>query len=32
MRQTYEFALEHIGIDYHSTPLWLDYLTFLKTM
>ena len=30
MRQTYEFALEHIGMDYHSTPLWMDYITFLK--
>lgn len=31
MRQTYEFALDHIGMDYHATPLWSEYISFLKT-
>jgi len=30
MKQTYEFALEHVGIDYHSTTVWVDYINFLK--
>ncbi|XP_064401775.1 cleavage stimulation factor subunit 3-like [Halichondria panicea] len=30
LRQTYEFALDHVGIDYHSTSIWTDYITFLK--
>ena len=30
MRQTYEFALEHIGMDYHATPLWSEYIGFMK--
>lgn len=31
MIQTYEFALEHVGIDFHSAQVWLDYLDFLKS-
>lgn len=30
MRQTYEFALDHIGIDFHSGSVWLEFITFLK--
>jgi len=31
MRQTYEFALEHVGIDFHSASIWLDYIHFLQS-
>ncbi len=30
LRQTYEFALDHVGIDYHSTSIWSEYIAFLK--
>ena len=30
LRQAYEFSLDHIGIDFHSTSLWNEYITFLK--
>lgn len=26
----FEFALQHIGLDISSTPIWQDYLNFLK--
>ena len=31
MKQAYDFALEHVGIDFHSTALWTDYIQFLKS-
>lgn len=31
MKQAYDFALEHVGIDFHSTTLWTDYIAFLKS-
>ena len=31
MRQTYDFALEHVGIDYHATAIWQEYIQFLKS-
>ena len=31
MRQTHEFALEHVGIDFHSSTIWLDYIHFLQS-
>jgi cleavage stimulation factor subunit 3 len=31
MKQAYDFALEHVGIDFHSTTLWADYIHFLKS-
>ena len=31
MQQTYEFALEHVGIDFHSSSVWLEYLDYLKS-
>ena len=31
MKQAYDFAAEHVGIDFHSTPLWTDYINFLKS-
>lgn len=31
MKQAYDFALEHVGIDFHSTTLWADYVHFLKS-
>lgn len=31
MKQAYDFALEHVGIDFHSTTLWTDYISFLKS-
>ena len=30
VKRAYEFALEHIGMDIASTPIWMDYLAFLK--
>lgn len=30
LRQTYEFALDHVGIDFHSGSVWLDFLAFIK--
>lgn len=30
MRQTYEFALDHVGIDFHSGSIWLEFIAFLK--
>lgn len=30
LRQAYEFTLNHIGIDYHSSSLWTDYIAFLQ--
>ena len=30
MRQTYEFAVDHVGIDFHSGSVWLEFITFLK--
>lgn len=30
LKQTYEFALDHVGIDFHSTSIWIDYISFLK--
>ena len=31
MKQAYDFAVEHVGIDFHSTTLWADYINFLKS-
>jgi cleavage stimulation factor subunit 3 len=31
MKQAYDFAAEHVGIDFHSTTLWADYINFLKS-
>lgn len=31
MKQAYDFAVEHVGIDFHSTTLWADYISFLKS-
>ena len=31
MKQAYDFALEHVGIDFHSTAIWADYIHFLKS-
>ena len=30
LRQTYEFALDHVGIDFHSGSVWLDFIAFIK--
>ena len=30
VRQSYEFALDHIGQDLRSGPVWQDYLNFLS--
>ncbi|KAF0313875.1 Protein suppressor of forked [Amphibalanus amphitrite] len=30
MAQAYDFALDKIGMDYHSFPVWHEYLAFLK--
>ncbi|RWS07998.1 Protein suppressor of forked-like protein [Dinothrombium tinctorium] len=32
MAQAYDFALDKIGIDIHSYPIWNDYVTFLKNV
>jgi len=32
MAQAYDFALEKIGIDNHSYPIWNDYVSFLKNV
>lgn len=29
--KAFEFALEHIGLDINSSPLWSEYIAFLKT-
>ena len=31
MKQAYDFALEHVGIDFHSSTIWADYIHFLKS-
>ena len=28
--KAFEFALEHIGMDITSSPIWTDYIAFLK--
>lgn len=30
MIQAYEFALEKVGQDYHSYPIWCEYINFMK--
>ncbi|KXJ23727.1 cleavage stimulation factor subunit 3 [Exaiptasia diaphana] len=30
MSQAYEFALDKIGLDFHSYQVWMDYISFLK--
>ncbi|XP_031552725.1 cleavage stimulation factor subunit 3-like [Actinia tenebrosa] len=30
MSQAYEFALDKIGLDFHSYQVWMDYIGFLK--
>ena len=30
MAQAYDFALDKIGMDYHSFPVWHEYLSFLR--
>lgn len=30
MAQAYDFALDKIGMDLHSFPIWNDYVNFLK--
>ncbi|XP_037072313.1 protein suppressor of forked-like [Pollicipes pollicipes] len=30
MAQAYDFALDKIGLDYHSFPVWSEYVAFLK--
>lgn len=30
MAQAYDFALDKIGMDIHSYPIWNDYVNFLK--
>ncbi|XP_015784483.1 cleavage stimulation factor subunit 3 [Tetranychus urticae] len=32
MAQAYDFALDKIGIDNHSYPIWNDYVSFLKNV
>ncbi len=32
MAQAYDFALEKIGIDISSYPIWNDYVQFLKNV
>ena len=28
--EAYEFAIQQIGLDIGSTPIWMDYLNYLK--
>lgn len=28
--KAFEFVLEHIGMDVHSSPIWTEYIAFLK--
>ena len=28
--QAFEYALQHVGLDFHSTHIWQDYLNFVK--
>lgn len=30
IEDAYEFALTHVGMDVASTPIWTDYLNFLR--
>ena len=30
VRKAYEFALTHIGHDKESSPIWMEYIQFLK--
>ena len=30
MAQAYDFALDKMGMDFHSFTIWSDYITFLK--
>ena len=32
MAQAYDFALDKIGMDIHSFPIWHDYVNFLKSV
>lgn len=32
MAQAYDFALDKIGMDIHSYPIWNDYVNFLKSV
>ena len=32
MAQAYDFALEKMGMDIMSYPIWNDYITFLKNV
>lgn len=32
MAQAYDFALDKIGMDIHSYPIWNDYVNFLKNV
>lgn len=29
LRNAYEFTLEHMGLDFHSSPIWMEYIEFL---
>lgn len=32
MAQTYDFALDKVGLDMHSYSIYNDYITYLKTV
>lgn len=32
MAQAYDFALDNVGIDINSYPIWNDYVQFLKNV
>lgn len=31
IQRAYEFTLEHVGLDIGASPIWTDYIEFLKT-
>ncbi|XP_019857540.1 PREDICTED: cleavage stimulation factor subunit 3 [Amphimedon queenslandica] len=31
LKNAYDFTLEHMGIDFYSTPIWMEYLDFLNS-
>ena len=32
MAQAYDFALDKVGLDIGSFPIWTDYIAFLKNV
>ena len=32
MAQAYDFALDHMGMDFYSYSIWTDYILFLKNV